>query len=93
MRFTDLPRRLLFAAGLGIGAAALITAFTLAVVNDTGNVDVRVTSDTQCASDQTTGGALVDYIGNNCNSLGSAGSGVFNSLLRRGIADRGRLQH
>jgi hypothetical protein len=51
-------------------------------VSDSGDVDVQVVDNTHCASGITTQGALVDYIGDSCSSLGSAGSGVFNSFVR-----------
>lgn len=73
------------AIGLGLAALAISAVFAvsvLALVSDSGTVDVQVASSSQCASGTTNAGALVDYIGNNCASLGSAGSGVFASFVR-----------
>ena len=68
-----------FAAIVGV---VMISAAVSAVVNDSGTVNVQVTSSASCASGTTSQLALVDYIGNNCTSLGAAGSGVFSSFVR-----------
>ena len=64
-----------------LGAMFASTAFAVVVV-DSGSVDVQVTNTGECASDSTNEGALVDYIGVDCEDLGSAGTGTFESFVR-----------
>jgi len=80
-RFIAPFRKPLMPLAAVIGVIAIAAAVS-ALVSDSGTVDVQVANDTQCASGTTTAGALVDYIGNNCSSLGAAGSGVFQSFVR-----------
>jgi hypothetical protein len=66
----------------GFVALALMTMFTMSVFGDGGTVNVVVPDKSQCASGVTNDGALIDYIGVDCNDLGAAGSGVFASFVR-----------
>ncbi|HSO28617.1 MAG TPA: hypothetical protein VLS28_01825 [Candidatus Sulfomarinibacteraceae bacterium] len=56
------------------------TAFAL--VSDGGTYSVEVADNTTSASATTSGGALLDYIGDQDLSFGSAGTGTFDSFLR-----------
>src|SRR4051812_5138723 len=73
-------RRLVLAAGLAIGAAALATGFAFA---DGGTLDLQVANSTLCKDGTTTSeGARVFYEGKDCVAYGSSGTGVFNSFVR-----------
>jgi len=53
-----------------------------AVFADGGTLDVEVANNTQYANDQTTDGAIVEYIGSVHTDFGSSGSGTFDAFLR-----------
>src|SRR4051794_3655421 len=72
-------RRLVLAAALAIGAAALATGFAFA---DGGNLDLQVANSTLCKDGTTNDGARVFYEGKDCVAYGSSGTGVFNSFVR-----------
>ncbi|HLY82426.1 MAG TPA: hypothetical protein VKQ71_05540, partial [Acidimicrobiales bacterium] len=63
-------------------AGILVVSALVAAANDSGDFSVEVSDNTQCATGTTSAGAIVDYIGNSCTSLGSAGTGVFQSFVR-----------
>jgi hypothetical protein len=67
-------------AGLAVGLVLALTA--TGVFADGGNLDVWVADKADYAVDTTTEGAIVEYIGDDNTTFGSAGSGVFESFLQ-----------
>ena len=72
-----------------LSATVLVAVAVFAVFSDTGPVNIQVSSNTQCSSGATTGGARVDYFGDNATcaaavavGLGSSGTGVFKPFVR-----------
>lgn len=63
-------------------AAGLVAGVALALVSDAGDVDVQIPNNTTSRTGTTTQGAVVSYIGDNDASLGSSGTGIFNSFVR-----------
>jgi Domain of unknown function (DUF5979) len=61
---------------------AVLAMTAVRVLADSGTVDVEVTSNTKSKTDFTKDGAEVTYIGDQDASLGSAGTGVFNTFVQ-----------
>lgn len=67
----------------GFGALlALLALSAQAVFADGGSLDVIVADSTGYAVDQTTDGAIVEYIGKDHTDFGASGSGIFESFLQ-----------
>jgi hypothetical protein len=62
-------------------AALMVTGAAIAFA-DSGMLNVEVPDKTGYANDQTTDGAIVEYIGDSNLTFGSAGSGIFEAFLR-----------
>jgi hypothetical protein len=67
-------------AGLAVGLVLALTATT--VLADGGSLDVQVADRTEYAVDTTTDGAIVEYIGDDNTTFGSAGTGQFGTFLQ-----------
>ncbi|MGH2358656.1 MAG: hypothetical protein ACRDGJ_11735, partial [Candidatus Limnocylindria bacterium] len=65
-----------------VGSLLWTALFAAAVFADSGTVNVEVANRTLSASGTTNDGALITYIGDLDATLGSAGTGIFNSFVR-----------
>jgi hypothetical protein len=77
----DAPRTRFVRTAAAVGAVASLVAATVALA-DGGSLDVQVANRLGYEADTTTDGAIVEYIGDQNTTFGSAGTGQFGTFLQ-----------